>query len=158
MSGNGEVENATVGEHMLIVGNAITASFEGCAVVKPVSCSVPATITTRSMKSEIVTTTDKQKYVPTEGTTFVTFSVGGGAECSAALKGSKSVTGSATAVDNEATGEQEFTSTSGSELKFAGQNATVTGKSTFDTQDGTPLVARTDVGEKEKEEEETGCR
>lgn len=104
---------------------------------------MPEEFTTNSLKGETVEGTMKQKYVPTEGTTIATFTVSGGAECPAALKGSKSLTGSITSELNEATGEQEFTATSGSELKYAGQTATYTAKEKFETENKASVVTRT---------------
>jgi len=144
MSGTGTAENVTSGDgkHMGIAGSGITVTYENCAVTEPVKCAVPTSITTNSLKSETVTATDKQKYTPTSGTVFVTINVTG-AECPVAFKGEKNVTGSAVSVNNETTGEQEFTTTSGSELKFGGQNATFTSKNTFDTSNGTQVKATT---------------
>lgn len=137
LSGSGNV----IDEGESIVGTGIVQTYSSCAVTEPAEkkCQVKTgggpngTIKTNSLKS-VTTRTGAEsyatKYTPTSGTAFVTVEVNG---CTVeALNGSKEVTGSATAVSKvgmETATKQEFTATSGSELKFGGQAATILGSS-----------------------------
>lgn len=144
-SGSGTAVNEEVAGAMIIRGTDTTVNYEECETTKPAGnvCTVPTTITTNELKSATVSATTQQKYEPSSGSTFVTFTIGG-TSCPAALKGSKSVTGSATAeVTNEESGVQEFTATSGSALKYAGQVATFISKNKFATPGGAQVFPRT---------------
>jgi hypothetical protein len=105
------------------VGSNITTTYEGCSVTEPSGkgCSVPASISTETLKSE--SNEMNIKYMPASGETFAVITVSG---CSnTALNGKKSLTGSAQSVVEAGTPElQQWTSSSGSALKFAGQSAT----------------------------------
>lgn len=143
-SGSGTSANTESGGNMFVVGSATTVNYEECATVKPAGgvCTVPATITTNLLKSKTEAGTTKQKYEPESGTTFVTFTVAG-TSCPAALKGSKSVTGTATSeVTNEAGGVQSFTATSGSALKYAGQAASFISSNKFATEGGAQVFPK----------------
>lgn len=148
LTGTGTSENVESGGQMHIKGTNIVVSYEECAVTKPAGgkCTVPSTITTNNLKATTVSGTMGQKYEPTEGSTFVSIAVGG-AECPVALKGTKNVTGTATATSNaaqEEAGEQVFNIVSGEpefgELKYAGQNATFKSSNTFETANNTIRV------------------
>jgi hypothetical protein len=144
-SGTAELENTGSGTSSQVLGSAIVVNYEGCTVVEPKEkgCKVPSTITTNSLKAETPKETMKTVYTPTTGETFVTIVVSG---CSSeALNGSKPVTGSATSLVPEGVmGElQEFTSTSGSALKFGGQAATFISANKLCTNNGTPIYLET---------------
>jgi hypothetical protein len=124
-SGSGELENTGSGSSSQIIGSSIFVSYEGCTVTEPSGkgCTVPSTLTTNSLKAETPKETMNTVYKPTSGETFITIPVSG---CSSgALNGEKPVTGSATSITEAGTPKvQEFTSSSGSALKFGGQAAT----------------------------------
>lgn len=124
-SGSGTATNTEAAGAMKVVGSEGHISFEGCSVTAPAGkgCTVPSTLTTNTVKSE--TTEMKDVITPETGTTFITITVSG---CTVtALNGSKTVTGSASGINNTGT-TTEFTTTSGSALTFGGQAATIIGK------------------------------
>ncbi len=137
--GEGEAENTETG----VSGEGFGESFTECALTKPAEkgCTVPATIKTTALS--VSTKEMNVNYVPKEGTTFVVIPIEG-ATCPAALKGEKAVTGSASAVVSEAEPTSaEFTSTSGSALKFGGQTATFIFKAHSATKEGTTIALET---------------
>jgi hypothetical protein len=124
-SGSGTARNVETGGVMKVIGSEGHVKFEGCAVTTPAGgkCTVPATLETNTVKSE--TSEMNDVISPAAGTAFITIPVSG-AECPAALKGSKEVAGKASGVNTTGT-TTEFTTTSGSALTFGGQTATLTG-------------------------------
>lgn len=122
LSGEGNIENQEVEGTPRIAGGEIKLEFSGCTVTEPAGkgCKVAEPINSAELKSE--TSGLKTIYGPASGETFMTMTVSG---CSiAALNGEKKVTGKAVGINEEATPETtEFTETSGSELKFAGNAA-----------------------------------
>lgn len=127
LEGMGEGENAKEGA----VGSNIVWELGSCSVLEPSGkgCAVSSPITTNKLKFETGETT--VKYMPASGETIATITISG---CSVgALNGAKELKGSMVAsVQEEVPGSQEFTATSGSSLKFAGQTATLL--ETIDTQ------------------------
>jgi hypothetical protein len=137
--GEGEAENTETG----VSGESFGESFSECVLTKPAGkgCTVPATIKTKALT--VSTKEMNVNYVPKEGTTFVTIPIEG-ATCPAALKGNKEVTGSASAVVSAAEPTSaEFTTTSGSALKFGGQTATFIFKAHSKTKEGTTVALET---------------
>jgi hypothetical protein len=123
-SGSGSATNEEEGGTMKVRGTGGVAKFEGCSVTEPAGkgCTVPSTISTETLKSETVEM--KDVITPALGETFTTITVSG---CStSALNGSKSITGKASGINTNGM-TTEFTASSGSELKFGGQNATLIG-------------------------------
>jgi hypothetical protein len=126
-----KVKNVLTGEFHHVTDEGAT-TFTGCKVTAPAGkgCVVAnvggakETLTTVNLKSD-TTASGSTKFEPVSGTTFIEIEVSG---CTtSALNGTKTVTGSATSARESAT-TQAFTTTSGSALLFAGQNATFTGK------------------------------
>lgn len=146
LSGVGSPKNLEVGGARVIEDSAITISYELCTVTKPTGgiCTVPAALTTNLLKSATVPGTMTQKYEVEAGTTLATLTFSG-ALCPTILTISpKKLTGSLTAEVNEASGGvEEFTTTSGSALKVAGQTATFVSKNRFATENEARVTART---------------
>jgi hypothetical protein len=145
----GSIENTEpTAETHKIVGSGIVVIFSGCELKKPVGqeCKIKeGKITTNSLKSESVE--DTEKFTPTSGTTFGTFTIEG---CkTTALNGSKSVTGSVTAVPNGATQVVNILRNAESTLEFGGQKAGLTlvmttrGKRTGGPEAAEPLSTTT---------------
>jgi hypothetical protein len=118
-----------------VTGTGIVLTYTGCTVSEPAEkgCQVKAggekngRLKTKTLKS--VTTRPeseiyKSKYVPASGSTLVSVEVNGCA--SETLNGTKELTGGAVSVSSDGR-KQEFTATSGSELKLGGQAATLRG-------------------------------
>jgi hypothetical protein len=123
-SGSGTATNTESGGSMKVIGSNGHVRFEGCTVTEPSGkgCTVPSTIETNTVKSQ--TSEMKDVIVPATGESFVTIPLSG---CSAeALNGEKVISGSASGT-NSGGSTTEFTSTSGSALKFGGQAATLIG-------------------------------
>jgi hypothetical protein len=132
VEGGGEMTAAGEEE---VHGSGIVLTYIGCTVAEPAGkgCEVRAgtevngKLKTKSLKS--VTTRPeaekyRSKYSPTTGSTLMSIEVNG---CSSeTLNGTKELTGSATSVSSNGR-LQEFTKTSGSELKLAGQALTLVG-------------------------------
>lgn len=126
-SGEGEAEETVVEESPEIRIAELALTYEECSVTKPAGkgCTVAGgTFTTGSLVGETVPGATKIKYVPASGTTIATITIEG---ASCPVKGAKPLTGSETAVYEAEGAEEEFTEASGSELKLAGQAATLTG-------------------------------
>src|SRR6185437_2986796 len=113
------------------------SEFTGCAVIVPAACTVPATLTTTDLESTTEGTGTNTKVTAKSGT-FITIPVGG-ASCPEALKGNKTIKGTATAIANGTT-SREFTSTS-SALTFGGQAVTFLGKFHTATKSNGVLIA-----------------
>lgn len=129
-AGTGEAANQTVGGVMQVTGKKAITSFTGCEVKEPVGkgCKVTEPITT--LEANSVTKEDKTIFTPVnaEGK-FTTITIAGCEGAAAPLNGAKPVTGTASGENNPATPTTtDFTATSGSSLKLAGQVATLTGK------------------------------
>lgn len=132
LEGGGEMTAASEEE---VHGSEIVLTYTGCAVAEPVEsgCKVKAggeangKLKTKSLKA--ITTrpeTEKYKfkYSPTTGSTLMGMEVSG---CNVeVLNGTKELVGSAVAVSSNGR-KQEFTTSSGSELKLGGQAATLVG-------------------------------
>jgi hypothetical protein len=137
LNGGGTAENSS-GK---ILGSGIVLHYTGCSVTEPSGgkCTVASELTTNTLKAE--SNEMKVKYEPSGSTPFITIAVSG-ASCPEALKGNKEVTGQATAEVPEGAIE-EFTSTSGSALKYAGQAATYLGNNGLVNGSGEVLGAVT---------------
>jgi hypothetical protein len=139
LSGEENAENQEAGEVKKVAGKESHIELSGCAVTAPAGkgCKVSEPIKSTELISE--TSGLKSIYTPASGETFLTATVSG---CSiAALNGEKSLTGKAVGINEEATpATTEFTETSGSELKFGGQVATLFGWFHFGTKNGALLA------------------
>lgn len=111
-SPNSEAENS---------GGAIagegSVKLSGCSMKKPTQCTIPETI--ESVALSVTSKEDKLTFAPKTGTAFVTISVSG-EKCPLALKGEKTVEGTAVATAASPTA-LEFTNESGSSLTLGGQ-------------------------------------
>jgi hypothetical protein len=131
----GEVANEEVEGTMTVTGKNTVITYTGCTVTKPVQgCVVKSpgqstgTIVTNALKSmSFLTTTPKGvKFEPGSGSTFVEIEVSG---CTtAALNGTKAITGTEIAVPR---GAFLDTTAASSSLAFGGQKATLTGTTTI---------------------------
>jgi hypothetical protein len=124
-SSNSEFENVEPGGVPGVLGHG-KLQFTGCSMPEPSGsgCTVPATLETNEMNSSTkeMTTT----YKPAAGLEekVITFTISGCTGGFAALNGSKSVKGSASAVTEESLPISEmFNESSGSSLTFGGQAA-----------------------------------
>lgn len=117
-------------------GSAKAINFEECKVATPTGCSVAKTLTTNEVTAEAVDTGTvgvSEKFAPKTGTTFITINVSGEL---CAGEGSYPVTGAAECEGLNPTVEEvnkgcNFTSTSGSTLKFGTNTATLIEESEF---------------------------
>jgi hypothetical protein len=131
LTGSGSVENVEgIEGKMSVTGKELIQEFTGCVLVEPgQNCTVPATITTNKSKMESIdnttTGTMQQKFTPESGEIFTGIVISGCTGGAAILNGTKNVTGTATSeVLAASPTSAEFTSTTGSALKFGGQTAT----------------------------------
>lgn len=146
-SGNSFVENKEVGGAMVFEGTG-TTEFTGCAVKGTLAavCSVPATLNTEPLTQTIIQNATEMKVVfkPTGGGNFIVIPIEG-ANCPAAFKGNKPVSGEARGTVTE--GEPQsisFNSESGNNLKLGELPAQFTAKIHFGTAvNGTVLSAET---------------
>jgi hypothetical protein len=115
-----------------VKGKEMVMSYSKCSVIAPAEkgCKVAEPITTTKLKTTAaqVEKTQKVTFEPESGTKIATLSI---SSCSiSGLNGEKELTGSIVGVVPATATEQsliQFTSTSGSSLKLAGQTATYTG-------------------------------
>jgi len=122
----GSVENPTGGGAGTAYGSMV---FAGCIVSQPANCVVELGGAGSKSLSGLATEVGgvpAVSFSPAEGSTIATFTIGG-ASCPAALKGAKSLTGGLTGVP-DSSGTYAF---SGAGLKYAGQNATLSGQATL---------------------------
>lgn len=146
LSGSGEATNEEPkAGTMQVSGKKITSSYSFCQVKEPSGkgCSVVEPIVTTNASS--ITTEHKTKFTPENAEKkFAAATVTGCIGAAAPLNGEKSLTGTATMTTPQTTPTiSEFTSTSGSELKFGGQTATFTGKTQIHTFAGVSVALET---------------
>lgn len=123
-STGGSISNPAGGSAGILTGGSLVLS--NCAVTEPPGkgCTVPNVLEFRSLRAELGGSS--VSYRPETGENLLILKVTG---CSPeALNGEKAMTGSITAAASSAIpGTYEFTRTSGSGLKFGGQNAILLG-------------------------------
>jgi hypothetical protein len=145
--GNGTMSNKAAGEEMYIHGEG-TLNYSGCIVTKPVgkSCVVKEG---KVNTNPLTATTEKQgmdlKFQPKEGETFAEITI---EKCTVAgLNNTFPVTGSLKVEEIETQGATASTThekiTKQETLKFAGQNAGLSGSLTFKGKETTQLDSET---------------
>jgi hypothetical protein len=132
VTSSGEAENFEEEGEELFIGKEMVVEYTKCTVTAPAGkgCKVAEPIKTTKLKSAVVSEPEEQsriKLEPESGTNFATITVSG---CSiSGLNGEKTIEGTITGVvPSSELWMLEFTSTSGSALKMAGQTLTYAGK------------------------------
>jgi hypothetical protein len=128
----GKLKGAVIEKNNLGKGEAIV--YEKCKVKTPATCHVAETLTTNAVSAEALDVGEtgvSEKFKPTSGETFISISITG---CSG--EGKYNVTGSAECTGVNPTIEEvnktcDFTSGSGTSLKFGTNAATLTQESEF---------------------------